>query len=168
MPLGAGGLIIDQPFAVASYRSAQTHELSHGLGRVHADTACGGDSDGETGEEWAPDNRGTMNGVGYDLRRGKVIAPRSLGAFGSSDPKAPDYQPARWYDYMSYCGGDDDDSGAWTSVRGWEKNIDLLTEIADALGRGSADAPRAASAARASAARPAAQVRSAAAPFEAA
>ncbi len=147
-PMPGGGWIIDQPFAVASWKSAQTHELSHGLGRAHADTVCGGDSDGETGEEWPPDNRGTMDGVGYDIRTGKVIAPRALGAFGSSNPKAPDYQPARWYDYMSYCRKDDDDSGAWTSVRGWEKNVDLLRQIAAALGRDGADAPRAASAAR--------------------
>ena len=51
---GPGGFYaIDQPFAVASYVSAQTHELSHGLGRAHADTVCGGDSDGQTGEELA-------------------------------------------------------------------------------------------------------------------
>ena len=32
-----------------------------------------------------------MDGVGYDIRTGEAIAPRALGAFGSSNPKAPDY-----------------------------------------------------------------------------
>ena len=138
---------IDQPYAVASWKSAQTHELSHGLGRAHADTECGGDSDGETGEDWPPDNRGIMNGVGYDMVKGWPVAQRSLGAFGSSDPESPDFQRYQWYDYMSYCGKlpdgkKDPQAGKWTSVRGWEKNIDLLLRTADALGRSGADAPR--------------------------
>src|SRR5688572_10690198 len=33
------------------------HEFGHLLGRPHADRLCGGDSDGQDGESWPPDDR---------------------------------------------------------------------------------------------------------------
>ena len=49
-----------ESYGVFSAKATMTvvHELFHGAGRRHADTACGGDSDGQTGESWPPDQRG--------------------------------------------------------------------------------------------------------------
>ena len=117
----------DQPIAVTSYANPVTglHEVSHGLGRKHADLICGGNSDGQNGETHTLDGRGTIEGVGLDLREWPMrpIAAKSRGAVAKG---APDVL----HDYMSYC-----DPNPWTSVLGWEKNFTLLRKIADTLGR---------------------------------
>ena len=50
------------------------HELFHGMGRVHADTACGGNSNGQVGESWPPDQRGQIHGIGLDTHAGSACA----------------------------------------------------------------------------------------------
>ncbi len=59
-----------ESYGVFSAKATMTvvHELFHGAGRRHADTACGGDSDGQTGESWPPDQRGEIHGFGLDPR----------------------------------------------------------------------------------------------------
>jgi hypothetical protein len=137
----AGG---NSPYGVGNYRrpDSVTHELSHGYGRAHASNACGGGTGGQVGEFWPPEEEGVADGIGTDLRGGalKIDAARSLGAVGSSNSKAANFQPALWYDYMSYCRVKNTivpaaDKGIWTSVRGWEENVVGISAAAAAHGR---------------------------------
>ena len=89
------------------------HEITHGLGRVHASACGGGDSNGQTGELWAPDQKGYIQGVGLDVSGQGSPAPGFYKTFNPTD-----------YDYMSYCAnigsGDPND---WVSDRGWNQVI---------------------------------------------
>ena len=99
-------------------QSTLTHELAHGMGRVHADKACGGNSDGQEGEDWPPDNAGRMDGIGYD--------PNDFGVHKDSRFGLPT-EATEYFDFMSYCWGDGTYSGSnparWVSVTGWVKTI---------------------------------------------
>ena len=51
--------------------TAAAHELGHALGLPHADSyfapgTCGGNSNGQVGEQWLPDGRGRLQGVAFD------------------------------------------------------------------------------------------------------
>ena len=142
-PLGQG-YFVQQPYGVGNYRRPDsiTHELSHGYARVHASNACGGGSDGQTGEDWPPEEEGVADGIGTDLRGSpfKVLAGRTLGAVGSASSNASNFQPGLWYDYMSYCRTKNtlvnaSDKGIWTSARGWERNVVGISWATDAHGR---------------------------------
>ena len=79
-------LSLDPPISVVADDRPLTsvmHEIGHGLGLVHADTGsppnaqgqhpdgtadCGGNSGGQIGEAWPPDNEGKIHGIGLDLR----------------------------------------------------------------------------------------------------
>lgn len=138
------------------------HELFHGLGRPHASKGCGGDANGQVGEDWPPDGVGFIQGVGLDRRPGsggtmapyRIIAPGNYGAPNGvpddpDDPKDPNdsfnppnfpgtgAQPGDWYDFLSYCAGK---GGAWISTKGWNDSIAVLEHATDLLSRA---APRA-------------------------
>ena len=94
------------------------HELGHLLGRVHADLLCGGNSDGQEGEAWPPDDKGEVQSVGLATDLGTGVHG---GPYGVVAP------PKQWFDYMSYCTNGSDfpnpivDGDAWISVRNWNR-----------------------------------------------
>ncbi len=95
-----------------------SHEFGHLLGRVHADTQCGGNSNGQKGEAWLPDGRGLLQSVGLatDIGTG-----RNGGHYATLAP------PKEWFDYMSYCADSGElpnplvDGNSWISVRNWNR-----------------------------------------------
>lgn len=124
------------------------HEIGHGLGRVHADTGsncgpytvpgtertmtscpgphpdgsadCGGNTNGQVGEAWPPNNDGALDGMGLDLTRPSPYAVL--------DPAVPG-APAAYLDFMSYCANTNETTSggnvpdAWVSIRNWERNL---------------------------------------------
>ncbi|HVE69416.1 MAG TPA: hypothetical protein VNB64_12625 [Solirubrobacteraceae bacterium] len=113
------------------------HEISHNLGREHSGEDCPGiGENGQTAEDWAPDQRGLIHGIGLDTRpnsggfnRYRVIAPGNLGApdspgvplldFPLSSPTPTVSVQDEWFDQQSYCREGDEDR--WTSVLGHER-----------------------------------------------
>ena len=119
----AGFVNIDRPV------TSVAHELGHLIGRGHAGRKCGGG-----GDEWPPDDRGLIAGVGYD-RYGIFTSP-ALGR-----PSGPIFggatkQPAEWFDVMSYCAGTGEgaDLKAWMSVRGWDSELGALHRYGKRVG----------------------------------
>ena len=127
--------------AVANLRRPLTsvaHELVHGLGLKHASAGCGGGANGQKAAGW-PDPWGTIEGIGYDMRDGRVIYT------GNAPPRVnpPAGAPARaWYDFMSYCADVTREwqlglewpwrtSDAWISPVNWK----LLYQSLRAIGR---------------------------------
>ncbi len=110
--------------AVVEYQRPITsvaHELGHLLGRPHSDRLCGGNSDGQTGEAWPPDDRGYLQSTGLTTTAGTGI---NGGPFAVLAP------PKQWYDYMSYCAASTSTlspiggANAWISLRNWNKLLD--------------------------------------------
>ncbi len=105
------------------------HELGHVLGRPHASGCNGGNSNGQSGEDWAPDQQGWIQGIGIDrtgagaskagfLRMITLPGP-SLAKLGFTG-NAADATDEHWFDFMSYCAfGGGGDPNSWTSARGW-------------------------------------------------
>ncbi len=102
--------------------SSVAHELGHLFGRVHADRDCGGDDNGQEGEDWPPDNRGFLQSVGLATEQGTGI---NGGPFAVMAPASK-----QWHDYMSYCGinrrlTDSEtpvrEGDHWISVRNWNR-----------------------------------------------
>ena len=112
------------------------HEMGHGLGLVHADTGslvpgpppaatgphpdgtpdCTGNSGGQIGEAWPPDNKGLLQGVGLDLRNW------TARILDEGHPTAAN----SYYDFMSYCGNgsvSQIEADHWISVRNWSRMI---------------------------------------------
>src|SRR5215211_1511321 len=170
--ISAGGQKITEgnnPMFVVDYGNPLNsvgHELFHGLGRVHASKGCGGNDDGQVGEDWPPDGVGFIQGIGLDRRAGsggtkaafRIIAPGNYGApngvpddpddpgdpFDSFNPKGlqgTGAQPGDWYDFLSYCAGQ---GGAWISTKGWNDSLTIMTQVSSLL-----ETQRAARAARA-------------------
>jgi len=111
------------------------HEFGHELGLAHAgthgplpsdptkDRACGGDSNGQSGTNWPPDQRGLVAGIGVDLRAGSGGPGEPLRVMGLVDGAG---NPLNFFDFMSYCASDRA-GNAWVSVRNWDR---LLREHA--------------------------------------
>ncbi len=118
------------------------HEFGHLLGRVHADLLCGGNSDGQEGEAWPPDDQGFLQSVGLAT---------DLGTGMNGGPYAVLAPPKQWFDYMSYCTDSGElpnplvDGNSWISVRNWNRILGGfdLARVASAP----ASAPRARAAA---------------------
>ncbi len=105
------------------------HELGHVLGRPHASGCNGGNSNGQSGEDWAPDQQGWIQGIGIDrtgagaskagfLRMVTLPGPNlaKLGYMGNPAGASDEH----WFDFMSYCAfGGGGDPNSWTSARGW-------------------------------------------------
>lgn len=112
------------------------HEMFHGMGRVHADTVCGGNSDGQVGENWPPDQRGQIHGIGLDTHAGsgggngpyRVLVP------GSLVKDNPYNEPGELIDFMSYCWGQDP-GNVWISDGGWNATLDGLVKFQKQMGR---------------------------------
>ena len=93
------------------------HEVGHLFGRPHADLLCGGDSDGQDGEAWPPDDMGFLQSVGLSTDAGTGF---------KGGPDAVMAPPKQWFDYMSYCANDSfpnplSPGDAWISVRNWNR-----------------------------------------------
>ena len=106
------------------------HEFGHLLARPHADRLCGGNSDGQEGEAWPPDDMGFLQSVGLSTDVGTGI---NGGPFAVMAP------PKQWFDYMSYCASSASTSNpvstgdAWISVRNWNRilsRFDLRRPVA--------------------------------------
>jgi streptogramin lyase len=125
------------------------HEIGHGHGLVHADTAphadgsadCGGDSKNtqktakppgtQTGESWPPDNQGRIQGAALDRRNWDIYKTGSVPrAFSEGFPAKTNL----YFDWMSYC-ANTDDSDAWISVRNWDRLLDYHAPAQDTPAR---------------------------------
>jgi sugar lactone lactonase YvrE len=119
---------LDPPISVVQDDRPLTsvmHEIGHGLDLVHADTAphpdgtpdCTGNSGGQVGEAWPPDNEGRIQGIGFDLRNW------TARILDEGHPLSTN----RYYDFMSYCppGGTaaQFEANHWISVRNWTRLI---------------------------------------------
>jgi hypothetical protein len=113
--------------------SSIAHEMFHAFGRPHAGTDSGCYKDPkDAGVAWPPDEKGYTQSVGLDRAAGsggalsyfRPLVPLALSGVGSSDGTKADFQPAQWFDLMSYCasvGGGDPDS--WISLRHWNESL---------------------------------------------
>ena len=92
--------------------SSAAHELGHLLGLPHADTACGGNSNGQFGVASPPGNvRGSIRGLGLD-RRASYSEPR---VFSDGYPGAMN----EFVDLMSYCASNDLEGTHWIGLSNW-------------------------------------------------
>ena len=130
------------------------HEFGHEVGLAHAgthgplpgdpskDRACGGDSDGQNGTNWPPDQRGLVAGIGVDPRTGSGGSAATLRVMGLVDGAG---NPLNFFDFMSYCASDRA-GNAWISVRNWERLLrEHATGAAGASSRARSSAPARAS-----------------------
>jgi hypothetical protein len=104
------------------------HELGHALSAPHAGTGCGGNSNGQTGEQWPPDQNGRLQGTAFD--------PGEIAPSGRIDPHV-DTDADSLFDLMSYC-KNQDHVDAWVSARNWNRATAVLTELRVRLGQASA------------------------------
>jgi hypothetical protein len=128
--------------AVVEYQRPLTsvsHEFFHLLGRPHASDCNGGGSNGQTAEDWPPDQKGYTQSIGLDT---------TLGS-GSSGPYAlASNSPGPWFDFMSYCADSSFvsnplTSNSWGSVHNWNAVLeDKRYHRAVAPGGLAAAAPR--------------------------
>jgi hypothetical protein len=96
-----------------------SHEFFHLLGRPHASNCNGGGSNGQTAEDWPPDEMGYTQSVGLDTTLGSGLAG---GPYAIPSPPG-----ATWYDFMSYCASGADTaspltlnpSPSWGSTHNW-------------------------------------------------
>ena len=82
--------------------TAAAHEFGHVIGAPHADLTCGGNSNGQEGQLWPPDNQGRLQGVKWDWK---------ASAGGKVDP-VTDTGAAPLYDLMSYCASEAERRGS--------------------------------------------------------
>jgi hypothetical protein len=105
----------DIPVAVVEYKrplGSVSHELMHGFYIPHAGPICGG-----SGEDWLPDQRGYVDGVGLDVTPGSGGGPGLHGIHVAGEPG----QPAFMYDPMSYCNSDE--ASMWISPTNWNRLV---------------------------------------------
>jgi Calx-beta domain-containing protein len=124
--------------------TAAAHELGHVLTAPHADSdvtpnTCGGNSNGQVGEQWAPDGTGRLQSTRFDYDppfagpvgyEATVDGPYLTATGSMFDPQQ--------FDLMSYCtfGGD---RWAWISARNWNRFARELADLGTRLGaRGAA------------------------------
>jgi streptogramin lyase len=133
--LGSPG--VDGPAAIVEHDrplASVAHEIGHGLGLVHADTSphfdgtpdCGGNSGGQHGESWPPDNEGRIQSIGLDLRNPNVFQGGALPTpvVEYTDAAGKFSSTANYYDIMSYCPlNQANESTRWLSARNWERLV---------------------------------------------
>lgn len=126
-----GGVL--QPYSAVTDSTrpltAAAHELGHFLGAPHAggvapfdgsgprSPGCGGNSDRQIGEPWAPDNNGRLQGTAYD--------PRGPSRAGQGRVTADGLDTTALYDLMSYCASEAD---AWVSPFNWGRWYSALEQ----------------------------------------
>lgn len=95
------------------------HEVFHMLGRNHASAACGGGDGGQATDDWPPDQRGRLQGVGLDrtAASGDTTVPYKI-----MDPGPAGVSP-ELFDFMSYCANE---NTAWISTRNWNTTLSGL------------------------------------------
>ncbi len=132
--LSRGKISYRIPISVANQQRPLTsvgHELVHGLGAEHADSACNGGGDGQKNEGWWPDVRGRIQGIG--LRKTKAVQSPTGGLFSILYPGPPPKQTGGpdlgVYDLMSYCATDGGSAVAWISTINWERSADWITSL---------------------------------------
>ncbi|HWH95933.1 MAG TPA: LamG-like jellyroll fold domain-containing protein [Baekduia sp.] len=129
--VGAWGRHLNQPYIQINdgtigrpYTSA-SHELLHTYGAPHAginvggivgDLSCGGDTDGQVGEVWPPDDAGRLQGVKFDPATDQRIVDDDTIVAGNQGPL---------YDFMSYCANE---SSAWISPRNWNRAFAFMVD----------------------------------------
>lgn len=97
------------------------HELGHQYGLVHASNACGGGTNGQTGESWPPDQMGYLDGLGLNT----VVEPYQP-IYNGADIGGEVRTHA--FDMMSYCAGPagqigSGDPDVWISPRNWQQLV---------------------------------------------
>ena len=112
--------------------TAVAHELGHALSAPHADQVCGGNSNGQVGEPWAPDNRGRLEGT-------KFIQPSTLGRTNVKAVVEVDDPVFPRFDLMSYCSSNSDTSyrspgDAWLSAFNWNRFFKRLRDFGRRVG----------------------------------
>jgi hypothetical protein len=102
------------------------HEIHHGFGRVHASGCGGGNSNGEKGESWPPDQRGYIQGLGLDRRKGS--GSNLVWSSALLTPGGVVSNPAgEVHDFMSYCADiGNDPLNSWISAKGWTQTLNAL------------------------------------------
>ena len=121
------------------------HELFHALGRPHASKACGGGGGGLNlmGEDWPPDQKGYLNGVGFDYGEGMDrtglntpwlsnfmpmyrVVPQEVSTGYTAHADVG--QTTKTFDLMSYCGGaGSGDRNFWLSPHNWDGTLERLS-----------------------------------------
>ncbi len=116
--------------------SSVTHEFMHLLGYNHGSPGCGGG--GWAYDDWPPDQRGLIQGVGFDRRLAASgdTGPNPLVADGIGQPQ--------WFDIMSYCNLGSD-SITWISTRTWRRWFELNGAVAKTARATASGAPAAVS-----------------------
>ncbi len=113
--------------------TTMAHEFLHGLGVKHASGACGGGANGQVGEDWPPDQRGYLQGIGLDRAAGsggatgpyRMIADPVQAPSGVTTDPDPALAGAA-YDFMSYCAANNPEWNTWISPRNWERAAAFL------------------------------------------
>jgi len=153
----ANGDQVHEPIAVAeSLRpiSSIAHEMSHGIGRRHADTleppppngnGCGGPEGGGSDADW-PDDRGHLEPTSNLANGPSTASTPTVGSYGvnlawrvpESSGEGPFVIiPDTAYDFMSYCAHVPDYNHPptaaapgkdWISARGWQQEFICLSK----------------------------------------
>ena len=107
------------------------HEVGHIMHRQHASPCGGGGANGQSADDWSPDEQGWIGGVGLDVAGPKL----KDGFFRVVVPPAPSYASLKiipkagatdqqWFDFMSYCAiAGLNDPNSWISDRGWNEIV---------------------------------------------
>jgi hypothetical protein len=115
------GFLIDPIFIVDHKDELMTnaaHELGHVMTAPHADLVCGGNSDGQIGEAWPPEDRGRIQGVAIP-RDGTGMFNPLIDGFSKSVAGPP----VPVYDLMSYCA---DEGFPWISPFNWTRFFNVM------------------------------------------
>ncbi len=156
--------------AVANLRRPLTsiaHELGHGFGLQHASPGCKGGADGQKASTW-PDDWGTIQGLGYDVRDGTIVAAGTAPTLPPRQDKPP-FPPLpgaptnAWYDFMSYCADNSQElnstvspaarvGNSWISTINWKSMLNTLRGLKRSSAK-TASAPAAGQSAAAAAGR---------------
>jgi hypothetical protein len=91
------------------------HEVWHAFGAAHASTCTNGSNPKRT-DDWPPDQKGYLQGVGLDTWNGSGGALGPYRVVGVGTPKAD----TQWFDLMSYCASETD---SWISPRNWRRVV---------------------------------------------
>ena len=116
------------PYAIVTANRPLTsvaHELTHEIGRVHA-SPCTPGADVQRHENWPPDQRGDIHGIGMDLYSADANGRHPIIGPGVANT------PSEIFDYMGYCAQNGPDAAgnpdpnSWISLWGWNEEAICL------------------------------------------